>query len=323
MEQVIARYDVGHAALVDPLGNAGGFSGCCLWKVRSVVGEFCLRRWPRPHPSLEHLSWIHEVLQHVYAEGCFFVPVPIKSNDGSTLVEFGEHYWELTDWVPGTANFFDDPCDARLQSAIECLAKFHQSSSRFSRRSSPSENLAIVIRNLERVGEAIELAEEQIDTTTSTELINLFSILKRQSLSHSKMLLQQLRPFGNKELQQHPVIRDIWHDHIFFVDDKVSGFVDFGALRTDSPCFDLARMLGSLVGDNPLRMAQAIDFYQALRPLQDFEQELIPLLDRCGVLIGCFNWIRWLVVERREFESLPAVAKRVQLLTNRYVDLFG
>ena len=34
------------------LGNAGGYSGACFWKVRGKKGTFCLRRWAKDYPTL-------------------------------------------------------------------------------------------------------------------------------------------------------------------------------------------------------------------------------------------------------------------------------
>ncbi len=48
-----------------------------------------------------------------------------------------------------------------------------------------------------------------------------------------------------------PCIGDIWHDHILFLGDGVSGLVDFGGMRADTVAGDIARLLGSLVADDP------------------------------------------------------------------------
>ena len=44
--------------------------------------------------------------------------------------------------------------------------------------------------------------------------------------------LAQLTPFAEQHWLQQPVIRDIWHDHVLFSGDDVTGIVDFGAVTS-------------------------------------------------------------------------------------------
>ena len=320
VEKVLSQYDLGHAAIVEPLGNAGGFSGSQLWKVKTVVGEFCLRRWPRPHPGPTELKMIHDVLQHVYVNGCHVVAVPLKSKDGQTLIRSADHAWEVSQWVSGAADFSTNPNDQRLTSAMHALAGFHVAAAQWRSTEFGSENLQTVIRNLNRVSEAVSAiaANNTQSTTAASELLELSQHLQRGGQQLAEVLLRQLKPFRSEtKFQIQPVIRDIWHDHVFFSGDKVSGIVDFGAMSMDIVSFDLARLLGSLVGDDTDRLTTAIDAYAEIRPLSSAERELIPILDHCGVLIGSLNWFKWLAIENRTFESEPAVKKRIAMLTSR------
>ena len=69
---------------IESLGNAGGFSGARLWRIRSDDKCYCLRRWPREHPSRQRLSFIHRVLRHVASQGVEFVPIPLETRSGET-----------------------------------------------------------------------------------------------------------------------------------------------------------------------------------------------------------------------------------------------
>jgi len=286
VEKVLSQYDLGHAAIVEPLGNAGGFSGSQLWKVKTVVGEFCLRRWPRPHPMPSALKMIHDVLQHVYSNGCPFVAVPLKSKDGRTLIRSDDYAWEVSQWVSGAADFLADPNDRRLYSAMHALANFHIAAAQWRSTDFGSENLQTVARNLNRVPEAISIARDKCHRSkiAPMKLLELVEHLQRGGQQLADSLLQQMKPFRSElKYRIQPVIRDIWHDHVFFDGDTVTGIVDFGAMSTDIVSFDLARLLGSLVGNDLDRFMKAIDAYSEIRPLSNAERDLIPILDRCGV----------------------------------------
>ena len=102
---------------IEPLANAGGWSGSRLWRITCVGQRFlsarihgrqgclslCLRRWPREHPTKERLRLIHDVLKIVAAHfadlGC-----PLSARSGETFVEHGGYLWELTELAAGRAD---------------------------------------------------------------------------------------------------------------------------------------------------------------------------------------------------------------------------
>ena len=65
-------------------------------------------------------------------------------------------------------------------------------------------------------------------------------------------------------LDLQPCIRDVWHDHILFLGDSVSGIVDYGAMAVDTVAGDIARLLGSLVGNHVADWEEGIDAYHQL-----------------------------------------------------------
>jgi homoserine kinase type II len=133
--------------------------------------------------------------------------------------------------------------------------------------------------------------------------------------------LAQLVAAKEQSWLQQPVLRDVWSDHVLFVGDVVSGFIDFGAMRVDTPLTDIARLLGSLAGCNPQQRHLALEAYAEARPLLAAEQALIHLLDQTGNLLAGWNWLQWLYLERREFPSLPAVRQRLQHLLSSSLPL--
>src|SRR5207237_4695271 len=81
-------------------------------------------------------------------------------------------------------------------------------------------------------------------------------------------------------LPVQPCLCDVWHDHVLFTGDDVTGLIDYGAVKEDNVAADLARLLGSLVGDDRALYEMGLDAYAAVRPLAEQERQLVPLLDR-------------------------------------------
>jgi Ser/Thr protein kinase RdoA (MazF antagonist) len=127
----------------------------------------------------------------------------------------------------------------------------------------------------------------------------------------------RLAPWEKRELPLHLCMCDIWHNHVLFTDDKVTGIVDYGSIKWDHAAVDLARLLGSLVGDDPGAQTRGIAAYRAVRALSTEEAELVAVLDRTGTLLGVANWLRWLYYEGRHYENREAVVERVATLIRR------
>ena len=67
----------------------------------------------------------------------------------------------------------------------------------------------------------------------------------------AKRMTLELRTAQRLRVPVQPCLRDVWHDHVLFVGDAVSGIVDPAAARTDTVAADISRLVGSLVGDDP------------------------------------------------------------------------
>jgi Ser/Thr protein kinase RdoA (MazF antagonist) len=114
-----------------------------------------------------------------------------------------------------------------------------------------------------------------------------------------------------------PAIRDIWRDHVLFLGNDVSGLVDFGALRPESVAADVARLLGSLVGDEAAGWQTGLTAYEAVRPLSSIERRLMTAFDQSGVLLSGLQWLSWVYLDGRIFEDRAAVEARLDELLAR------
>src|SRR5262249_22550113 len=109
----------------------------------------------------------------------------------------------------------------------------------------------------------------------------------------------------------------IWHDHVLFSDDAVTGIVDFGSIKTDHVAVDLARLLGSMAGTDTDLWQAGLRAYARCRPLAAHEEALVAALDRSGAILGAANWLLWLYRDGKQFEDRQAVADRLADLVRR------
>jgi Ser/Thr protein kinase RdoA (MazF antagonist) len=315
---VLSHYPGVVARHVEPLGAAGGFSGAALWRIKTDDAQLCLRRWPQEHPSHSQLQWIHKVLCYAAANGFVKLPTPFRSRDGQTSVSVAGHFWELTRWLPGRANFHERPNFDRLDAALVALAQFHRSSEPFESRIGTPPGIASRREQL-----------EQLCTSGASEMSRALSTCgwrefqqRAASILHwfneqSNGIKHSLDMASRVQVPLQPCIRDIWHDHVLFEDDEVSGFVDFGAMRTDHVACDISRLLGSLIGSERAKWEQGLTKYQSLRPLTADELVLVDAYDQSTVLLSGMNWVQWIAVEDRKFDDRQRVLKRLDEIIRR------
>jgi Ser/Thr protein kinase RdoA (MazF antagonist) len=302
---------------IECLGNAGGFSGACLWKITTQPGLLCVRKWPKSHPSENALRHIHGLLQHATQQGMTELPAPLLDGGGNSIVRHRARLYELTPWMPGQANYHASPSDQRLSAAMTTLARFHTAVATYPRDggqvgASCSPGL------IQRHDKLQRLLHGELDRLATT----VAGYHDPEITQRGRRLLEFFRRSGGKVLQLldhtaplkvalQPCIRDIWHDHVLFTGNEVTGLIDFGAMRHDNVACDLARLIGSLVGDREAEWFAALQAYAAQRPLTTDENLLIRAFDQSGVLMSGLSWLQWICVEGRQFDDQQQVLRRL------------
>lgn len=304
---------------VHSLANAGGFSGSLLWRIEREAGDLCLRRWPREHPSERQLAFIHDVLRTLGQRGLAFIPVPIPSCKGKTLLSHDEHFWELAPWVPGTADFQEKPSRQRLENAMEAVARMHHvSESLYPGCLQPSLTLFSRREQLLRLmaGDVDKIAAA-VDCCSNPSLQSRGKALLAHFRHRAQFTASCLDETTTMSVPLFPVIRDLWHDHILFTGDEVTGIVDFGAMRVDSAACDLSRLLASLLGNDREAWEFARLAYNSIRPLSADEWRLAQVLNETNVILAGVNWLDWICVQGRSFDNYDAIYARLDDLLLR------
>lgn len=304
-------------------GAAGGFSGALVWRLNTAAGEFCLRRWPVEHPDSGQLTWIHAVLRHVYAQGFREVAVPVLTQVGATWVSYQGYLWDLSPWLPGVADYRTVPTPNKLAAALRALARFHRAAGSFD-QATGTEAMGFspgIAARKERLlhwqrGGLVKL-RAAIAPVNWPEFAdrakNLCDLFCKAAPAVESMLagLQQL------QLPLQPCLRDIWHDHVLFVGDQVTGLIDYGAMRIETVAADVSRLLGSLVADDRAGWQAGLAAYQSVRPLSNDEQRLMRAFDAANVLLGGLEWLDWIYFQGRVFENRAAIITRLDEFLSR------
>jgi hypothetical protein len=285
------------------LGSAGGFSGASLWKAVAKTATWCLKAWPSSGPSRERLARIHHWMTQARAAGLSFVPALARTMDGSTIVEQDDRLWDLSEWMPGRADFRENRSVARIQMMSE----------------PPSTQ-----RRLRAATEWLDLVSSgwgplfpgpAVDPVTEIARI-AWDILPRLVPTVRPMLA----PWIGRPLPLHPCLCDIWHDHLLFTGDDVTGIVDYGSMRLDHPAADLARLLGDLVGRDESLYAAGLDAYRRLRSLSAEDTALVRTLDRTGTILAASNWLLRLYRDDRPCGERSHIVERLRTIVERLSD---
>jgi Ser/Thr protein kinase RdoA (MazF antagonist) len=316
--QVLARFDFAQPTFgLVSYGNAGGFSGARLWRAKSVAGDICLRAWPTGAISSSRLQAVHDLMRAASGAGLQFVPRLLKTCTNSSWLAEAGRLWEASSWMPGRADYHDHPSSARLEAACAALAHLHQSWAGAGCGEGPCPAVG---RRLARFGEWKGLLASgwRPDFSDSHDPVQPPAELAWELLGqHIDGIPDRLSGCARRRWCLQPCLCDIWHDHVLFEGDTVSGVVDYGGAKIDHVAIDLARLLGSMVEDDVHARAIGLSAYARVCQLDEEEIRLVDVLDRTGTLLGLANWLIWIYVERRRFDDRRAVAARVEQLVRR------
>ncbi len=303
---------------IEPRGASTGLSGALVWRVSPRGKTLCLKRWPREHPTPDELASVHGLLQHVAQSGFQFVPTPVVTRSGQSLVRRDGHLWELTPWLPGEPYDRNQPSLEKRLTAMRCLAQFHRTASLYE---SPVVAVAPglltrreILRGLR--GDLVQL-RLAVGAKPASELRTVAEEMLVQIERALPTVLGELELVVDVPLPLQWCLRDVKCDHVLFTGEQVSGLIDFGAAAVDSVAGDVARLVGSLVGDDRQEWPPAIEAYHDCRPLSPDERRAVDCFDRGGTLAAASNWLRWLFVEERSFSHADVVQAQLVHLCNR------
>ncbi|GIW96701.1 MAG: hypothetical protein KatS3mg111_0034 [Pirellulaceae bacterium] len=301
----------------EPLELArSGLSGAIVIRCRAACGDFCLRGWP-VGTSEEKLRQVYSAISTARVAGVDVVPAyMVRRADSTPWVAAAGRFWELTEWMPGRADYLEHPDVDRLQDVCLRLGTLHRLWRRQTHRiplPSPGvqRRLQLLARKLEELSADCHdpwyLVPEYAPASSTIRQ------LWRQTMEHTRRcgpeLLQELNRIATVPVEQHFVIRDLHSEHVLFIDKRVTGIIDFGASGIDEPLMDLVRLLSTMEPfGNHWEVALAV--YESTAELQ-IDRRRLQAIDAVSCLLSAWQWCQWLVVEGRQFsQPLPTLLER-------------
>ncbi|MCA9246567.1 MAG: phosphotransferase [Planctomycetales bacterium] len=299
---------------VRPL-SSGGFSGSRLWRVEADGRTFALRRWPRPSPTVARLQWIHRVIESAQTQGFHCVAPAVSKRAGGTICAAEGHLWDLSPWLPGRAIAPGEANSDNIRCALAALARLH-GAIEASGNSLATGIPAGLVQRREEIRRWREQRFAQLAPALSRDRWPAGHAAARQFIPLAEQVLPtldaELQAMASMAFPLQPCLCDVWSELVLFERGEVSGIIDYGAMRVDQVACDIARLLGSYAADAPDRWHAGIAGYETVARLSDDQQALIRLYDRTTVVLAGLNWIRWVFLERRAFDDMPAAARRLE-----------
>lgn len=300
------------------LGGAGGFSGAEFWRFDTVGRRsLCLRLWPA-RTSAARVAEVHRIIFRAAEAGLDFLAVPLHVRSGVSQCLVGERIAEVVPWLEGSADFCVRPSDERLVAAMVALARFHEAiapspSDREDRGPCPG-----IVARRRRVADLSGGLLRQLEEAVARNRTERLADLSQSIVQQARDLIFQLQPRLNEAagfaIRTQPCLRDIRHEHVLFVGDRVSGIVDYDAMRVDNVALDVARLVQSLMGNDDESWSAAISAYQCERALDEYERRLLPLLRDANPILSALSWVQWLFLDGRKFDDMQDVEQRMAAL---------
>jgi homoserine kinase type II len=240
--------------------------------------------------------------------GLSFVPRIFEFNNQKTVIRHDNANWDIAEWMPGKADFHSNSKIERLIDACEALKQLHYSwSSESAMRFqfiTQGQSINVAYRILMLSNPLFYSLKNTINDPTWRSVTD--------HIERARVPVLRRLEAWQKPMPLQWCIRDIWHDHILFDGDRVTGIIDYGTVRIDTPATDVARMLGDLVGDRR-------DLWElGASQFPDYPRDLILALDLAGTLGSAIHWLRqWSEhgsLPTRGMERLMRILRRLEVM---------
>jgi homoserine kinase type II len=276
----LADYDIG--SLVAYRGIAEGVENS-NYSLRTSAGDFILTLYEKRVNPVD-LPWFLGLMDHLAAHGVV-CPLPVQGHDGMALRTLCGRFASITTFLPGV-------WPRRIRQA-HCaplgvaLARLHLAGADYepvrANGLGPTHWAPLLDGCRDRADEVQHGLAAELDAA-------LGSILARWPAD---------LPVGH-------IHADLFPDNVFFLDDELSGLIDFYFACTDTLAYDVAVCLNAWCFEadfsfNVTKSKALLAGYASVRPLSQSEQDALPVLCQGAA-------IRFLLTRLYDWLNTPAGA---------------
>lgn len=288
--------------------TAGGLSEASVWRVTFNERSFAVRRW-NEGVDLQRLAWITNTLRSAKSSGLTFIAAPIAA----TFRDAHGSLWEAAEWLPGEPLSSLASESSTVREAVSGLARTHQS---FLKTEPISNGVAAFGERLSQI-DRLKNSPPQLDGRTLGDWPEL-ATLAAQLPSAAKRAATQLAPFALRTWDLQPIHGDARPEHFLMSEGKLTGLIDFGAMRRDTVLADVARLAGELALGDEARRDEVVGYYEtaAERPI---DRAAVAALDLAGAVLSAANWLRWLGENPPDAFDPELVRQRLRAIAARLI----
>ena len=274
LEEFVARYDIGRVASCKGIAEGVENSNYLLHTER---GSFILTLYEK-RVNAGDLPFFIGLMEHLARKG-IACPTPIHARSGEVLGELCGRPAAIISFLEGM--WPRRPTPRHCQLLGEALANFHLAGADFSMKRSNDLSLG----GWRRLFEACRGRAHEVSPGLDDELARELD------------LIEQRWP---KKLAIGTIHADLFPDNVFFLQDRLSGIIDFYFACTDAYAYDVAVCLNAWCFEpsfafNATKARGMIAHYRKLRPMPAAEIEALPLLARGSalrfLLTRLYDWL--------------------------------
>ncbi len=274
LEEFVARYDIGRVVACKGIAEGVENSNYLLHTER---GSFILTLYEK-RVKAGDLPFFIGLMEHLAGKG-IACPTPIHARSGEALAELCGRPAAIISFLDGM--WPRRPTARHCQLLGEALAKFHLAGADFSGRRTNDLSLA----GWRRLFAACRDRAHEVSPGLADELARELDLIEAR---------------WPKDLAIGTIHADLFPDNVFFLQERLSGIIDFYFACTDAYAYDVAVCLNAWCFEpnlafNATKARGLIANYRKVRPMPTAEIAALPLLARGSalrfLLTRLYDWL--------------------------------
>jgi homoserine kinase type II len=274
LARFLADYDIGQ--VVSFAGIAEGVENS-NFHVRTTVGSYILTIYEK-RVAPQDLPFFVNLMEYLAARG-LRCPTPIRARDGQALRKLNGRPAAIVSFLEGLWPRRILPL--HCAGVGDALARLHRAQQGFPMH----RTNALSLSGWRSLVAACEARGDEVRSGLSAGIVGELAFLEKRW------------PGG---LEEGVIHADLFPDNVFFLDDKVSGLIDFYFACNDFLVYDLAVCLNAwcFEPDHSFNVTKArllVSAYQKRRPLSAAETAALPVLCRGSalrfLLTRLYDWL--------------------------------